>query len=557
MSEDSRTIYVVGHKNPDTDSICSAISYAYLKFVKDSKNNYIPKRAGQISSETEYVLNYFGVEPPTYLDNIGTRVKDMEIRKVQGGSKDMSIKNAWNLLREQNVFTLPILNEDNELEGLITTNDIARSYLEEQSNRIVSQAKTPYRNIVETLEGKLLVGDIDAYFEEGKVIVAAANPDVMEKYIEPHDMIILGNRYESQLCAIEMGASCIIVSLGSEVSKTIQLIAKEHGCSIISTPLETLAVARQINQSMPVDYFMKKERLVTFHQRDYTENIKDIMSSLRHRDFPILDKKNKFVGMISRRNLLGVHQRGIILVDHNEIAQAVDNIMDAEVIEVIDHHKLGSLETVNPIYFRNQPVGCTATIIFEMFNEARIEIPKKIAGLLCAAILSDTLVFRSPTCTMLDQFAAKQLAAIAEIDCEAFAKEMFTAGGDLEGLSAEELFYRDFKKFEMGEQLFGIGQVMSMSEQELTHIKPRMMEYFNKVLGETDIDIIVFLLTNILTESSELLCVGEGVDELIKEAFKVDLVDGAAIAEGIVSRKKQVVPALSKATDRLNDTVEF
>ena len=462
--EHKRTVYVVGHKNPDTDSICSAISYAYLKNHSDSSIQYVPARAGQISAETQYVLERFEMEPPALLENIGTRVKDMDIRKVPGVRSNISLKNAWTLMTTQNVFTLPITTHDNHLKGLITINDIAKSYMEEYDSAILSVAKTPYKNILETLDAEMVVGDENGFFDKGKVVIAAANPDVMENYIEEHDMVILGNRYESQLCAIEMQAGCIVVCLGAPVSRTIKRLAQERNCTIIVTPLDTYAVARLINQSMPVDFFMRKENLMTFRLADYTESIRETMSKKRYRDFPILDRAGKYVGMISRRNLLGVHKRGLILVDHNEVMQAVDNVLDAEILEIIDHHRLGSLETMAPVYFRNQPVGCTATIIYQMFQEQGIEIPKKIAGMLCSAIISDTLVFRSPTCTAMDVNAARALEKIADITCESYAQKMFAAGSDLSSKTPDEILYQDFKRFEFGDLNIGIGQITSMDE---------------------------------------------------------------------------------------------
>ena len=313
--EKKRTVCVTGHKNPDTDSICSAIAYAYLKNQMDDGCSYVATRAGQVNGETQFVLDYFHMDQPLFLDNIGTRVKDMEIREVPGVKNSISIKNAWTLMRGQNVFTLPITDEQNHLHGLITINDIAKSYMEEYDSAIVSVAKTPYRNILETLDAQMVVGDEEAFFDQGKVVIAAANPDVMENYIEEHDMVILGNRYESQLCAIEMNAGCIVVCLGTPVSKTIQHLAKDHNCTVIVTPLDTYAVARLINQSMPVEFFMKKENLVTFRRSDYTEEIQEIMSKMRYRDFPVLDKKGRYTGMISRRNLLGVRRRALIRTD--------------------------------------------------------------------------------------------------------------------------------------------------------------------------------------------------------------------------------------------------
>ena len=548
--EKKRTVCVTGHKNPDTDSICSAIAYAYLKNQMDDSCNYVATRAGQVNGETQFVLDYFHMDQPLFLDNIGTRVKDMEIREVPGVKNNISIKNAWTLMRGQNVFTLPITDEQNHLHGLITINDIAKSYMEEYDSAIVSVAKTPYRNILETLDAQMVVGDEEAFFDQGKVVIAAANPDVMENYIEEHDMVILGNRYESQLCAIEMNAGCIVVCLGTPVSKTIQHLAKDHNCTVIVTPLDTYAVARLINQSMPVEFFMKKENLVTFRRSDYTEEIQEIMSKMRYRDFPVLDKKGRYTGMISRRNLLGVRRRALILVDHNEVAQAVDNVQEAEILEIIDHHRLGSLETMAPVYFRNQPVGCTATIIYQIFREQQVEIPPEIAGLLCSAILSDTLIFRSPTCTAMDRVAAADLEKIAGIDCEKFAGEMFAAGSELRNKSPEEIFYQDFKKFEYGDRSLGIGQITSMSEDELTAIKDRMVPFLEKAYKEHGLDMMIFMLTNIMEEATEMLCYGEHSSELVEAAFGVKVENYAAIVPAVVSRKKQVFPALMAALSR-------
>lgn len=549
-----RTVCVVGHKNPDTDSICSAISYAYLKNQEDDGCRYVPVRAGQVSAETQYVLERFGVEAPIFLENIGTRVKDMDIRKVEGVRSNISLKNAWTLMTTQNVFTLPITTEDNHLTGLITINDIAKSYMEEYDSAIVSVARTPYRNILETLDAEMIVGDPDADFDKGKVVIAAANPDVMENYIEEHDMVILGNRYESQLCAIEMSAGCIVVCLGAPVSRTIQRLARERNCTIIVTPLDTYAVARLINQSMPVDFFMRKDNLMTFQLSDYTETIRDTMSKKRYRDFPILDRHRNYVGMISRRNLLGVHKRGLILVDHNEVSQAVDNVMDAEILEIIDHHRLGSIETMAPVYFRNQPVGCTGTIIYQIYNEKKIEIPKEIAGLLCSAILSDTLMFRSPTCTQLDIQAAEALAAIAGIECQSHAREMFAAGSDLRSKTPEEILYQDFKKFEFGDWNIGIGQITSMSEKELADIRERMIPYLDKRFAEKslDIDMLFFMLTDIINESTELLCFGKEAAALIEEAYRQPLDGRSARLPGVVSRKKQLVPTFMNTINRMS-----
>lgn len=538
--------YIIGHKNPDTDSICSAIAYADIK-NRTEEGRFIPKRAGQISQETQYVLDRFKMEPPGYVPNVGTRVKDMDIRFTPGVSDHISLKKAWNLMKTQNVNTLPIVRKDNILEGLITINDIAESYMDVYDNAILSTARTQYKNILETLDGTLVVGNEHAYFTKGKVVIAAANPDLMENYIEKDDLVILGNRYESQLCAIEMNASCIIVCEGAPVSRTIQRLAEDHTCVVISTPHDTYTVARLINQSMPVKYFMKKDNLTTFSMDDYTESIRDVMAKKRYRDFPVLDKHGCYAGMISRRSLLGIKRRRVILVDHNETSQAVDNIQEAEILEIIDHHRIGSLETMSPVVFRNQPVGCTATILYQIYHEKQLEIAPDIAGLLVAAIISDTLMFRSPTCTAYDRAAAEDLARIAGINCEEFAAEMFTAGSNLRGKSPEEIFYQDFKKFELNKANFGVGQINSMNAAELQEIKGRLLPYMEKNLGSHGETMLFFMLTDIIRESTELLYYGGDSRQLVEEAFHLENVGDTVILPGVVSRKKQLIPAFMNA----------
>lgn len=543
-----RRVYVIGHKNPDTDSVCSAIAYAELKNkIGDQERVFVPKRAGQVSMETQFVLDYFGIEAPGYIRNVGTRVRDMDIRFVEGAKSNISLKKAWTRMREEHVDTLPITKENKVLEGVITSNDITKSYMDVYDSAILSEARTQYKNIMETLDGEMIIGNPHGYFVKGKVLVAAANPDLMENYIEQDDLVILGNRYESQLCAIEMNASCIVVCEGAPVSRTIQHLAEEKGCVVISTPHDTFTVARLINQSMPVKYFMTRQKLLTFELDDYTDSIKDIMASKRYRYFPVLDSHGAYVGMISRRNLLSVKRRQVILVDHNETSQAVDEIESAEILEIIDHHRIGSLETMAPVFFRNQPVGCTATIVFQMYTERNIEIPRQTAGLLCAAILSDTLMFRSPTCTEKDKEAVRALAAIAEIQYENFASDMFEAGSNLKNKTPEEIFYQDFKKFEFDNRTLGVGQINSMNKKELTQIKERLMAYIEKAYDHQDLEMLFFMLTDIINESTELIFYGKGAEGLVEEAFHTTAEQGTAVLPGIVSRKKQLIPAIMAA----------
>ena len=544
MENNKRKIYVIGHKNPDTDSICSAIAYADIKNRTEENPVYEAKRAGQINEETLYVLKRFQMNTPGYMPNVGTRVKDMDVRKVGGVDSKISLKKAWTLMRNENVFTLPILNQNQELEGLITTNDITESYMDVYNNAALSEARTPYRNILETVDGTMIVGNEHAHFTDGKVLIAASSPEVMEQSVEQNDLVILGNRYEAQLCAIEMGASCIIVCMGVPISKTIRRLAEERECFVISSPHDTYTVARLINQSMPVKHFMTSENLVKFSIDDYTDDIKEVMAKLRHRDFPVLNKHGKYVGMVSRRNLLGIKRRQLCLVDHNEISQAVDNIESAEILEIIDHHRIGSLQTMAPVYFRNQPVGCTATILYQVYQEKNLTIEPNIAGLVCSAILSDTLMFRSPTCTAMDKAAAEKLAEIAGVKCEELASEMFAAGSNLKNKSPEEIFYQDFKKFELNKSSFGVGQITSVNADELTEIKKELLPYMEKALGSHGESMLFFMLTDIINESTELLFYGGDSKNVVSEAFHKEPQEGeqSVILPGVVSRKKQLIP---------------
>ncbi|MDO4324995.1 MAG: putative manganese-dependent inorganic diphosphatase [bacterium] len=543
MAERIRNTIVIGHKNPDTDSICSAISYANLK-RKVTGNPYEACRAGKVNEETKYVLNYFQMEEPRLVESVKTQVRDIEIRHTVGVDKNISLKKAWNMMQELSVVTIPAVTETGMLEGLITVGDIAKTYMNVYDSSILSKACTRYSNIVETIEGLILIGEDSAYFDKGKVLIAAANPDMMEFYIEPHDLVILGNRYESQLCAIEMGASCIIVCEGAPVSMTIRKLAQERGCTIMTTPYDAFTAARLINQSMPISYFMKTDSLITFDESDFIDDIRDVMASVRHRDFPILDKNGKYLGMISRRNLLGARGKQVIMVDHNEKNQAVDGVESSEILEIIDHHKLGAVETMTPVFFRNQPLGCTATIIYQMYQENGIEIEKPIAGLLCSAIISDTLLFRSPTCTVVDKMAAQALAEIAGIEMEKYAADMFAAGSNLKSKTDAEIFNQDFKQFTVGKVTFGVGQISSLNEDELDELKDRLEPYLQEVYGQRGLDMMFFMLTNILNQETRLLCVGNGAVKLIANAFHAEPDDQSVLLPGVVSRKKQLIPTI-------------
>ena len=548
---EERKVWVIGHKNPDTDSICAAITYSYLKnkvvendCKKEYKTIYVPKRAGSISAETMYVLNRFGVEEPDLVTDAGTQIKDIQIRKTEGVSSHISMKKAWEMMKILKVVTLPVVDKRNRLEGLIVTGDIAKSYMDVYDNSILSIARTQYRNIVETLGGKIVTGNEHGYFIKGKVVVAVGTAEVLESSVESDDLVILADREESQLTCINANCSCIIVTGGVEVAAEVIEAANKKDVVIISTPYDSFTTARLINQSMPVKFFMTRKNIISFDLDDYVDDVKDTVSKIRHRDFPILDENQNYVGMFSRRNLMNVRKKQVILVDHNEKSQAVNNIEEAEILEIIDHHRIGSLETMSPVYFRNQPLGCTATIIYQMFLEKAVEIPKNMAGLLCSAIISDTLMFRSPTCTPLDKDTALRLAELAEVDVEQLAEEMFNAGSNFASKTEEEILNQDFKIFHSGEIDFGVSQISAMSKLELEKVQDRITPKLSEMLVEKKLDMMFVMLTDIFNESTYLIYEGEDAAETAAKAYECAASRDGLMLKGVVSRKKQLIPAL-------------
>lgn len=535
--------YVVGHRNPDTDSICSAIAYANYKNKITNTEDYIPYRAGQLNEETQFVMSRCNIKAPALLQDLRAQVSDLAIKKTESVKSSISIKRAWNMMKEAGVVTLPVVR-NRKLEGIITITDIATSYMDVYDNHILEASETSYKQIAETLDGRIVVGNTNRTTVSGKVFTAVATPEIMEENIEAGDIVILGNRYEAQLCAIEMGAGCIVVCEKAPVSITITRIAQDNGCTIISSPHDAFTVSRLIFQSIPIGHVMKKENLIAFKLDEYVDDIRKVMTEKRHRDFPVLDKHSNYVGMISRRSLLGAEKKKVIMVDHNEAKQAVPGIEAAEIMEIIDHHRLGSIETISPVFFRNQPVGCTATIIYGLYRSSDVEIDKTMALLMCSAIISDTLMFRSPTCTQEDITAANNLAKIAGISIKEYAHEMFFAGSNISEKTAKELFTGDYKKFSIGDVTFGVGQVSCMDSEELAQVKKKIYAYMKEQYKMLGVDMLFFMLTDMMLPGTELLYVGNGAEELVIDALGAEPKDGSVMLPGVVSRKKQIVPKL-------------
>ncbi len=551
MPKAAHKVVVIGHRNPDTDSICSAIAYAELK-NKTSDLVCEPRRAGKMNQETEFVLKKFGVKPPRMCTDVNPKIRDVDYREMPGIPGSTSLRKAWEIMRDKQIDTLPVTSPDNELEGVITVKDIATANMDVFDTGILAKSQTTYRNILETLGGTMVVGREDDVCTTGHIRIGTATPEMLESTVEKGDIVILTNRYESQLCAIEKEASLLILCNNAKVGRTIQRIAEETGVAIMTTPVDTYAAGKLISQCAPISYYMTRSDIMKFTLVTPVADVTRVMAKVRHRYFPILDEDGKYCGMVSRRNIINLQKRRIILVDHNEATQAVEGFDQAEILEIIDHHRIGSLETSGPVYFRNQPVGCTATIITQMYDENGMEIPPQIAGLLLAAILSDTLVFRSPTCTPLDEALAKRLAKIAGVDIDEFASEMFEAGEKLDGKTAEEVFLQDFKVFMCGDIRFGVAQGSYMTRKNLLAAEALLQPYLEEARNKQNVEDIYMLLTDVPKEESVVISDGRYASEVLSDGFETQPAeDGSFTLPGVVSRKKQFIPALMTAYQEL------
>ena len=551
MPKEAHKVVVIGHRNPDTDSICSAIAYAELK-NRTSTLVCEPRRAGKMNQETEFVLKKFGVTPPRMCTDVNPKIRDVDYREMPGIPGSTSLRRAWKIMRDQQIDTLSITSADNELEGIITVKDLATANMDVFDTAVLAKSRTSYENILETLNGTMVVGNADAVCTTGHIKIGTATPEMLESSVEKGDIVILSNRYESQLCAIEKEASLLIICNGAKVGRTIQRIADETGVAIMTTPVDTYAAGKLISQCAPISYYMTRDNILKFTLVTPVADVLRVMAKVRHRYFPILDEDGKYCGMVSRRNVIALRKRRIILVDHNEATQAVEGFDQAEILEIIDHHRIGSLETSGPVYFRNQPVGCTATIITQMYDENGVDIPPQIAGLLLAAILSDTLAFRSPTCTPVDENAAKRLAKIAGVDIEEFSTEMFEAGEKLDGKTPEEVFLQDFKVFMCGDIRFGVAQGSYMTRKNLQAAQALLQPYLEEARNKQNVEDLYMLLTDVPKEESVVICTGRYAAEVLSNGFESrPAADGSWTLPGVVSRKKQFIPAMMSAYQEL------
>lgn len=538
-------IYVTGHKNPDSDSICAA--YAYSEFKnKIGETETVACRLGNVNQETQFILDYFDAEAPKFLNTVKLKVEDLQFDNISPISPYISLKTAWTIMRDKNIKTLPVADENDHLLGVLSVANLTSCYMDIWDNKILAKSNTSLDNIIDTLSAKVCYVNEDTKQFPGKIVVTAMQPDTMSDHIEAGDIAIVGDREEAQAELINLNVSLMIVTGGYAPSEKIINLAKEHGVTVVVTQHDSFTTSRLIVQSIPVEYVMVKENIVSFTTDDLVDDIKGIMTETRFRSYPVLDQNGRVVGTVSRYHLISNHKKKVIQVDHNERGQSVDGLEDAEVVEIIDHHRVADIQTNNPIYFRNEPVGSTSTIVAKCFFENGIRPSRKAAGLLCGAIISDTLLFRSPTCTPQDKYICKKLAEIAGINIEEFAKEMFKAGTSLKGKTVEEIFNTDFKPFTIEGTKVGISQVNTMDIEGFMPLKEEMLNYMDQKAKEAGLEMVMLLLTDILNEGSEILVTG-AKPEIVEKAFKVTLKDKGAFLPGVLSRKKQVVPPITNA----------
>lgn len=541
-------IYVTGHRNPDTDSVCAAIAYAELK-NKIGEYKAIPVRLGELNQETKFVLNYFDVDAPKVKDTIKPKIEDIEIDAPHCVAPDISLNKALRIIQANNLSNLITVDGDDKLLGVASLSNITNCYMEIWDDGLLGRSNASLENIVEVLVGKLIYKPENRR-EFGNICIYAMEAGDAGDKISAGDLVVVGNRIDAQKDAIKRNISVLIIAGGAEIEDEILEMAKENEVAIISTSYNSYMSARVLTQAVPISYVMSKGKLVYFHRDDSVEDVKVAMAQSRYRSYPVVNHHNQVVGAISRYHLFSNPKKKLILVDHNEKNQSIPDIESAEIKEIIDHHRVANISTTGPVYFRNEPVGSTCTIISKIYFEHGIRPSKKVAGILCAAIISDTLLFRSPTTTELDRLMLDRMSKIAGIDTESFAMDMFKAGTSLENKKPQDLLEADVKTFSIEDMKVRVGQAFTMDLENIGSIKPALIKRMEEKRKDYGEDMFVFMLTDIFKETSEIIVVG-GNPEIVAEAFDAEYSDGSFIAPGVLSRKKQVIPNLTKAISKI------
>lgn len=535
--------YVVGHKNPDTDSICSAIAFARLK-QRLGLEMIAPYRAGKLNRETEFVLDYFGVNSPEYLPDLHIRVKDLLDIEVPSLLIGTSLREAWNVMKENAHKGLPVVDKIGRIQGMITAGDIAEAYMGNMGALDYGALHVKAKNVVQTLKGILLAGDEN---EEllGQVHIGAMHNETLQNVLEQGNILLLGNRQDAQRTALAVGVSALILTGGAVLSEELLEIARLKKIIIISVDESTFTTARMLPMSVPVESVMKTEGIVSFYTDDLIPEVRKKMLETRFRNYPVLDEKERVVGLISRYDLLSMNRKQVILVDHNEWGQAVEGADKAQILEVIDHHRVGGIQTGEPILFRNEPVGATSTVVAQCYRERGVVPEKEMAGMMLAAILSDTVLFKSPTCTERDREAVAYLETLCGVNAMSFGIEMFKASSSIGNLSSQELIEQDLKSFSIGVEKFQIGQISVMGWEGLNKIRVDLRENLELYRARQDVRYLLMMVTDLLSEGTELFVSGDE-PEAIAKAFGKTLCEGSIKLPGVLSRKKQVVPPLMR-----------
>ncbi len=531
---------IFGHKKPDTDSVCAAIALALLKNkLGEASEPYI---LGNINKETEFVLNYFNIEVPQILDNVKIQIKDLDYDRVKPFNKDLSVHFAYFNMNENKLRTLPIVDEEGRLAGIITMKDIAMSLINTDQRHL----STSYDNIIETLIGKSILKFDDII--DGDIIVASFEEDTLRKsaIINKKSIVIVGDRYDVIRHAIETGARLIIITGDLEVPHNLIELAEQCRVNIIKTPYQTYYTAKNISLSKYVKDIMKSRDIVTFNEDDYLNDCKEDIEQSKHSKFPIISKDKKYQGLLSRNHLINPQRKRVILVDHNEMNQSAEGLEEAEILEVIDHHKIGDIRTSIPIIFRNVPVGSSNTIIYNMYRENNIEIKRDVAGLMLSGIISDTLLLKSPTTTERDRTAVDELLEIVGLNLNNYALEMFKAGTSLEGYTNEEILFQDFKKFNLEYKDVGISQVFTMDINQIMNRKDEFIRLIDDMTLDRNYFMIIMAVTDIVNEGSYIFYTSSK-ERIIKGIFEEEEAFQGIYVDKCVSRKKQIVPRVINA----------
>ena len=543
----SKPVYVIGHRNPDTDSICSAIAYAELK--RKAGEDAIAARAGQVNAETQYALDYFKVEAPMLIVDLYPRVKDIMLECQAVVKETDNLRYLGRVLQENNLRSVPVTDGEGRMVGIVTVSDLAQRYFEELNMQDLGESAVSLKAIVDIIEGEIVVDSDEAALVKGKVHIAAGSKATIKKWVSQGDVVLVGEgQYASMQECLLHNIACLIVTNSGNIPEMVKQDARRTHAMIVRTPLDTFTVARLINQSIPVGHIMQK-KLTAFQSHQRLSDIRGTIESSKFRNYPVVDNE-RLVGIVSRDKLMLPDPERVILVDHNERGQAVEGIESAKIVEIVDHHRLGGMQTGEPIYIREEPVGCTATIVANMYWQKDIEISKTVAGLLLSAIISDTVLFKSPTCTGYDKITAERLAGIAGVEIQEYGMALLKAGASISDMKPAEIAKNDMKEFQIGDYRVLVSQISVMDTEEALKMKPELLESMQAICATDNFDMCLLMVTDILQESTELLYVGSP-KTLIGQAFMKDASGDSIYLPGVMSRKKQIIPPLTEAVKRL------